>query len=112
MDTLKNIFSFKKKDNNNNNSNNTINYNQSEVDGFLVYSNNESINKDIKKSNSFPIIQNLINPNEIKDAQFYKKMWENAEEFDELKESIQLFEELWTNISQIINNNLIDFTCK
>lgn len=39
-------------------------------------------------------------------------MWENAEEFEELKESIQLFDELWANISKIINNNLIDFTCK
>lgn len=50
MNTLKNIFGFNKKQENNINSNNTIKYNQSEVDGFLVYSNNESINN-IKKSN-------------------------------------------------------------
>ena len=63
-------------------------------------------------TSSFLEFKNLINPNEIKDSQFYKKMWENAEEFEELKESIQLFDELWANISKIINNNLIDFTCK
>ena len=39
-------------------------------------------------------------------------MWENLEEFEELKEAKVLFEELWLNISKIINNNIVDFTCK
>lgn len=39
-------------------------------------------------------------------------MWENSEKFEEYKEAKELFEELWKNISKIINNNLIDFSRK
>ena len=39
-------------------------------------------------------------------------MWENVEKSEEHKEAKELFEELWANISKLINNNIIDFSCK
>ena len=113
MEKLKNIFGLNKKNEINKDSNNNITkYNQSEIDGFLVFSENEPIKNDDKNKKIFNDFINNINPEELKDSNFYAKMWENLEEFEELKEAKVLFEELWLNISKIINNNIIDFTCK
>ena len=106
MEKLKNIFS-KKKPEKNNNPENIIKYNQSEVGGFLVYSENEPI-----KINSKKELNNIINPKELKDADGYKKIWEKIEEYEENKEAKELLEELWKNISKLINNNIIDFSRK
>jgi hypothetical protein len=107
MKTLKNIFGKNKKNEKYNSNNNIIKYNQSEVEGFLVYSENEPIRNDSKKE-----FKDFINPYDIKDANYYKKMWENVEKSEEQKEAKELFEELWANISKLINNNIIDFSCK
>lgn len=107
METLKNIFGKNKKNEKSNANKDIIKYNQSEVEGFLVYSENEPIKNDTKKE-----FKDFINPYEIKDSNYYQKMWENSEKFEEYKEAKELFEELWTNISKIINNNLIDFSRK
>ena len=113
MEKLKNIFGLNKKNEINKDSNNNITkYNQSEIDGFLVFSENEPIKNDDKNKKIFNDFISNINPEELKDSNFYAKMWENLEEFEELKEAKVLFEELWLNISKIINNNIIDFTCK
>ena len=106
METLKNIFGIKKPENRKY-SENIIKYNQSEIGGFLVYSENEPI-----KANSKKDLNNIINPAELKDADGYKKLWEKFEEYEEKKEAKELLEELWKNISKIINNNIIDFSCK
>ena len=106
MKKLKNIFG-KKKFETIKNSENIIKYNESEVEGFLVYSENEPIKDDAKKE-----IINIINQIELKDADGYKKIWEKIEEYEENKEAKELFEELWKNISKIINNNIIDFSRK
>ena len=113
METLKSIFGLNKKNEINKDSNsNMTKYNQSEIDGFLVFSENEPIKNDEKKNMVFNDFINNINPKELKDSNFYEKMWENLEEFEESKEAKVLFEELWLNISKIINNNIMDFTCK
>ena len=113
METLKSIFGFNKKNEINKDSNNNMTkYNQSEIDGFLVFSENEPIKNDDKNNKVFKDFISNINPEELKDSNFYAKMWESLEEFEELKEAKALFEELWLNISKIINNNIIDFTCK
>jgi len=113
MQKLKDIFGLNKKNELNKDSNNNIvKYNQHDFDGFLVYSENESIKNDNNNNKEYKDFINNINPKELKDANFYKKMWENIEEYEELKEARILFEELWKNIYKIINNNIIDFTCK
>jgi hypothetical protein len=106
MEKLKNIFN-KKKSEKSNNSENIIKYNQSEIGGFLVYSENEPIKAKSKKG-----LNNIINPEELKDADGYKKIWEKIEEYEENKEAKELLEELWKNISKLINNNIIDCTRK
>ena len=113
MQKLKDIFGLNKKNELNKDSNNNIvKYNQHDFDGFLVYSENESIKNDNNNNKEYKDFISNINPKELKDANFYKKMWENIEEYEELKEARILFEELWKNIYKIINNNIIDFTCK
>ena len=104
MKTIKNIFGMNKKPE----QDNIITYNQSEFDGFLVYSGNEPI----KKDNTQHEIKNIINPNKIEDSNYYKKNWDDLEQIEEHKKPDLLFEELMENISKIVNNNLIDFTCK
>ena len=98
MEKLKNIFSKKKVDKSKN-SENIVKYNQSEVEGFLVYSENEPIKNDSKKD-----FNNIINHLELKDVE---NIWEKLEEYEENKEAKELFEELWKNISKIINNNIL-----
>ena len=113
MRKLKDIFGLNKKNELNKDSNNNlVKYNQQDVDGFIVYSENQSIKNDNNNNKEYKDFINNINPKELKDANFYKKLWENIEEFEELKEARTLFEELWKNIYKIINNNIIDFTCK
>jgi hypothetical protein len=113
MQKLKDIFGLNKKNELNKDSNNNlVKYNQQDVDGFIVYSENQSIKNDNNNNKEYKDFINNINPKELKDANFYKKIWENIEEFEELKEARTLFEELWKNIYKIINNNIIDFTCK
>ena len=113
MQKLKDIFGLNKKNElNKDSNNNVVKYNQQDVDGFIVYSENQSIKNDNNNNKEYKDFINNINPKELKDANFYKKIWENIEEFEELKEARTLFEELWKNIYKIINNNIIDFTCK
>ena len=113
MQKLKDIFGLNKKNElNKDSNNNVVKYNQQDVDGFIVYSENHSIKNDNNNNKEYKDFINNINPKELKDANFYKKIWENIEEFEELKEARTLFEELWKNIYKIINNNIIDFTCK
>ena len=113
MQKLKDIFGLNKKNElNKDSNNNVVKYNQQDVDGFIVYSENQSIKNDNNNNKEYKDFINNINPKELKDANFYKKLWENIEEFEELKEARTLFEELWKNIYKIINNNIIDFTCK
>lgn len=104
MEKIKNIFGLGKKVNKN-----IINYNQKEVEGFLVVSENKPIKNGAK--NELKNI-NIINPNELKEANYYKEKWKDFEQLEEKKETKELFEELWENITKIINNNLIDFSRK
>ena len=106
MKTLKNIFVKNKKSIQE--QDNIITYNQSEFNGFLIYSGNEPI----KKDNSYKEIKSIINPNDLEDSNYYKKTWDDIEQMEEYKDANFLFEELMENISKIINNNLIDFTRK
>ena len=106
METFNNIFGIKKPESRKY-SENIIKYNQSEIGGFLVYSENEPIKVKSKKD-----LNNIINSTEIKDTNDYKKLWDKIEEYEENKEAKELLEELWKNISKIINNNLIDFSRK
>ena len=113
MQKLKDIFGLNKKNElNKDSNNNVVKYNQQDVDGFIVYSENQSIKNDNNNNKEYKDFINNINPKELKDANFYKKIWENIEEFEELKEARTLFEELWKNIYKIINNNIIDFIYK
>ena len=89
------------------NSDNIIKYNQSKVEGILVYSENEPI-----KNAPIKGFEDFINPYAIKDANYYQKMWEDIEQFEEYKQAKELFEEIWKHLSKTINNNIIDFSCK
>lgn len=111
MKKLKNIFGPKKEKKSKNTNGNLVKYNQSEVDGFLVFSQNEPIknNKNLNDNNN---LSNIINPLTPRDKSFYNEEWEKKEELYELKDEKELLELLWGNISNIINNNLKDFTCK
>ena len=113
---IKKIFTFNKKSNNINNSDNNIaNYNQSEFNDFLVLTENEPF-QPFKKQNTFRNsmgnfdLKNIFNTKESKDNNYYKENWKKKEEEYKSNDEKVLFEELWQNISYIINNNLIDFT--
>ena len=81
-----------------------LNYNESEIDGFQVFTPNEPLGKDKLKLNE------VINPFELKNSNDFVKSWKTLEEIEDLKEEKELFEELWDNIIKLNNNNIIDYT--
>lgn len=95
MEIIKNIIGLFKKEENNTDKN-LINYNQNEI-------KDEPIKNEAKKE------FNIINPKELKEANYYKERWNELEEIKDVKE---LFEGLLENIIKIINHNLIDFSRK
>ena len=111
MKALKNIFGSKKEKLNINPNGSIAKYNQSEVDGFLVLSSNEPIKKN-NGLNDNSNLENVLNPKMPKDKNFYNEEWAKKEELYELKDENELLELLWGNISNLINNNLKDFSCK
>ena len=103
MDFFKKVFSKKKKVDNNK----IVDYNQSEFDDFVVYFKNEPFKKSVTFISND--IKNIINPN---DSTYYKKSFNSLEHFDESKDASISLDDLMDNILKIINNDLIDFTCK
>jgi hypothetical protein len=104
MDFIKKVFGKKKKAENNNK---IVDFNQSEFDDFVVYSKNEPFKKSVTFISND--IKNIINPN---DSTYYRKSFITLENFDESKDASISLDDLMDNILKIINNDLIDFTCK
>ena len=81
-----------------NNDNIKLNYDEKEIDGFLVL-NKIDVSKEKYKIN-----------NEIKSLDDLQKSFKEQEDLEQKKEKFNLFDELWDNIIKINNNNIIDFS--
>ena len=81
-----------------------LKFNEIEVDGFQVFSQNEPVQEEKNKFGK------LINPFEIKNSEDYIKNWKTLEELEEAKEEKEVFNELWDNIIKLNNSNILDYS--
>ena len=81
-----------------------LKFNEIEVDGFQVFSQNEPVEEEKNKFGK------LINPFEIKNSEDYIKNWKTLEELEEAKEEKEVFNELWDNIIKLNNSNILDYS--
>jgi len=81
-----------------------LKFNEIEVDGFQVFSQNEPVEEEKNK------FGNMINPFEIKNSEDYIKNWKILEELEEAKEEKEVFNELWDNIIKLNNSNILDYS--
>ena len=100
----KNQISKKNNDKNKQNKDIYLNFNETEVDGFQVFSPIEPLDQ---TNNKFA---EVINPFEIKNSNDYIKSWKTLEDLEEVKEEKELFDDLWDNILNLINNNILDYS--
>ena len=100
----KNQISKKNNDKNKQNKDIYLNFNETEVDGFQVFSPIEPLEQ---TNNKFA---EVINPFEIKNSNDYIKSWKTLEDLEEVKEEKELFDDLWDNILNLINNNILDYS--
>jgi len=82
-----------------------LKFNETEIDGFQVFSPNVPAEEEEK--NKFG---KLINPFEIKNSEDFIKNWKTLEELEEAKEEKELFNELWDNIIKLNKSNILDYS--
>ena len=82
----------------------SLKYNEIEIDGFQVFTPNESSANDNNKFGS------VINPFEITNINDFINCWKTLEELEENKEEKELFDNLWEYILKINKNSIIDYS--
>ena len=87
-----------------NNDNIFLNYNETEIDGFQVFTPNVPLEKEKNKYG------NLINPFEMKNSDDFLNSWKTLEALEESKEEKEIFDNLWDYILKLNKNNIMDYS--
>ena len=81
-----------------------LNYNETEIDGFQVFTPNVPLEKEKNKYG------NLINPFEMKNSDDFLNSWKTLEVLEESKEEKEIFDNLWDYILKLNKNNIMDYS--